>query len=69
MPRSTPLAGEYDLAAIVRVGDSGQVARLVPGKLAKVPGIDRVQTMMAFKCYSRWDLEEMWEIGLADTWL
>lgn len=57
------LAGDYDLAAIIRVRDYEQIAQLVPGQLAKVPGIERTQTMLAFKCYSRRDLEEMWEIG------
>ncbi len=61
------LAGDYDLAAIIRVRDYEQVAQLVPGKLAKIPGIHRTQTMMAFKCYSRRDLEQMWEIGLDET--
>ena len=61
------LAGDYDLAAIIRVRDYEQIAQLVPGKLAKIEGITRTQTMMAFKCYSRRDLEEMWEIGVEET--
>ena len=61
------LAGDYDLAAIIRVRDYEQIAHLVPGKLAKIEGITRTQTMMAFKCYSRRHLEEMWEIGVEET--
>ena len=61
------LAGDYDLAAIIRVRDYEQIAQLVPGRLAKIEGITRTQTMMAFKCYSRRDLEEMWEIGVEET--
>ena len=58
------LAGDYDLAAILRVRDYDQIAQLVPGRLAHVDGIARTQTLMAFQCYSRRDLEQMWEIGL-----
>ena len=61
------LAGDYDLAAIIRVRDYEQIAQLVPGRLAKIEGITRTQTMMAFKCYSRRDLEETWEIGVEET--
>ena len=61
------LAGDYVLAAITRVRDYEQIAQLVPGRLAKIEGITRTQTMMAFKCYSRRDLEEMWEIGVEET--
>lgn len=61
------LAGDYDLAAILRVRHYDQIAELVPGHLAKINGIERTQTMMAFKCYSRRDLEQMWEIGLEET--
>ena len=61
------LASDYDLAAILRVRDYEQIAQLVPGQLAKIDGITRTQTMMAFKCYSRRDLEEMWEIGVDEV--
>jgi DNA-binding Lrp family transcriptional regulator len=58
------VAGEYDLVAIVRVHDYDRMAEVVPGKLARVGGIDRTTTLMAFQCYSRRDLERMWGIGL-----
>ena len=58
------VTGEYDLVAIVRVRHYDQMAEVVPVKMAKVPGILRTQTLMAFQCYSRRDLERMWGIGL-----
>ncbi len=58
------VAGEYDLVALVRVRHYDQMAQVVPQKLAGVPGIVRTQTLMAFQCYSRHDLERMWGIGL-----
>lgn len=58
------VAGEYDLVAIVRVHEYDQMAAVVPQKLARIPGILRTQTLMAFRCYSRHDLERLWGIGL-----
>ena len=58
------VAGAYDLVAIVRVREYDQMAEVVPRKMARVPGIARTTTLMAFQCYSRRDLERMWGIGL-----
>jgi DNA-binding Lrp family transcriptional regulator len=58
------VAGEYDLVAIVRVRGYDQMSEVVPGKLARLEGITRTTTLMAFQCYSRRDLERMWGIGL-----
>src|SRR5436190_22988162 len=58
------VTGEYDLVAIVRVRHYDQMAEVVPGKLARLDGIRRTTTLMAFQCFSRRDLERMWGIGL-----
>jgi DNA-binding Lrp family transcriptional regulator len=58
------VAGDYDLVAIVRVRQYDQMAEVVPQRIAAVGGILRTQTLMAFQCYSRHDLERMWGIGL-----
>jgi DNA-binding Lrp family transcriptional regulator len=58
------VAGEYDLVAIVRVHQYDEMAQIVPERLARVPGISRTTTLMAFQHYSRRDLERMWGIGL-----
>jgi DNA-binding Lrp family transcriptional regulator len=58
------VAGEYDLVAIVRVRHYDEMAQVVPGKLARLSGITRTTTLMAFQCFSRRDLERMWGIGL-----
>jgi DNA-binding Lrp family transcriptional regulator len=58
------VAGDYDLVAIVRVREYEQMADVVPRKLARVAGIVKTTTLMAFQCYSRRDLERMWGIGL-----
>lgn len=58
------VAGAWDLVAIVRVRAYEQMADVVPVKLARVPGILRTTTLMAFECYSKRDLERLWGIGL-----
>ncbi|MFN0071140.1 MAG: Lrp/AsnC family transcriptional regulator [Chloroflexota bacterium] len=58
------VAGEFDLVAMVRVPHYDQMAEAVPQKLARVEGIQRTQTLMAFQCYSRHDLERIWGIGM-----
>jgi DNA-binding Lrp family transcriptional regulator len=58
------VAGDYDLVAIVRVHAYEEMAEAVPGKIARVPGIEKTTTLMAFQCFSRRDLERMWGIGL-----
>ena len=58
------VTGEYDLVAMVRVQQYDQMADAVPRKLARIDGIDRTHTLMAFQCYSRRDLERMWGIGM-----
>jgi DNA-binding Lrp family transcriptional regulator len=58
------VAGEYDLVALVRVREYDQMAHVVPGKLARVGGIQRTMTLMAFQAYSRHDVERMWSVGL-----
>lgn len=58
------VAGDYDLVAIIRVKEHEQIADVVADKMLKMPGIASTTTLIAFKSYSRKDLERMWEIGL-----
>ena len=60
------VAGDYDLVAIVRVKEHEQLADVVTQNLLKMDGIVRTNTLIAFKSFSRKDLERMWEIGLED---
>jgi DNA-binding Lrp family transcriptional regulator len=50
--------------AIVRVPEYEQIARVVTQDFPTVPGIQRTQTLTAFRAYSRKDLEQAWDIGL-----
>ncbi len=60
------VAGQYDLVAIIRVKEHEELADIVTKKLLKMEGIARTNTLIAFKSYSRRDLERMWEIGLEE---
>ncbi len=60
------VAGVWDLVAMVRVRSYDQMAQVVPVKLARLAGIVRTTTLMAFECYSRRDLDRLWGIGMED---
>lgn len=59
------VTGDYDLVAIVRVRAHEQLAEVIPGAIHKVPGVTSTQTHIAFRAYSRHDLEAAFSIGLA----
>jgi DNA-binding Lrp family transcriptional regulator len=58
------VAGRYDLTVIIRVKDNDQLAELVTNHMLKVEGILKSETLVAFRVYSRHDLESMFSIGL-----
>jgi DNA-binding Lrp family transcriptional regulator len=60
------VAGPYDLVAIVRVRENEELAQLVTDEMLKLGGIERTTTLIAFKAYSRHDLERMFSIGLEE---
>ena len=57
------VAGEADLIAIVRVREFEQVAEVIAGRINKVPGVVDTDTHIAFRAYSRHDLEATFAIG------
>ena len=61
------ITGDYDLVAIVRVRSHEDLADVIPGGLNKVDGVEATQTHVAFRAYSRHDLEAAFSIGLADS--
>ena len=60
------ITGDYDLVAIVRVRAHDDLADVIPGGLNKVDGVTATQTHVAFRAYSRHDLEAAFSIGLAE---
>lgn len=57
------VAGNVDLVAVVRVREFDQVADVIAGRLDKVPGVLDTETHIAFRAYSRHDLEAAFAIG------
>ena len=57
------VAGEYDLTAIIRVKDNEGLADLVTNRMLKIDGITKSETLIAFKVYSKHDLDAMFSIG------
>jgi DNA-binding Lrp family transcriptional regulator len=58
------VSGEWDLVAIVKVPEYDRIAQVVTEEFVKVRGIERTQTLTAFRAYSRKDLEQAWDIGV-----
>ena len=58
------VTGEWDFVAIVRVREHEELAKVVTQELAKLEGIERTQTMVAFQQFSAHDLEAMFGLGL-----
>lgn len=57
------VAGDFDLVAIVRVKEAEDLAKVVTENFVKVRGITRTTTQIAFRCHSKYDLENMFQIG------
>jgi len=57
------VGGKYDLIAIIRARDTDHIADIVTDHLLKVEGIMSSETLIAFKVYSKHDLEQMFSIG------
>ncbi|WP_030484047.1 Lrp/AsnC family transcriptional regulator [Nocardioides aequoreus] len=58
------VTGQIDLIALVRVSDHDDVARVVADQLNKVAGVLETETHIAFRTYSRHDLEAAFSLGL-----
>jgi DNA-binding Lrp family transcriptional regulator len=58
------VTGQVDLIAMVRVRDHDAVAAVVADKLNKVAGVLETETHIAFRAYSKHDLESAFSLGL-----
>ena len=57
------VTGEWDFVAMLRVRTPEEVAEVVTGRFAALPGIRRTHTMVAFEVFSQHDLEALFSIG------
>ena len=60
------VTGNVDLIAIVRVREHEQFAEVIADRLNKVDGVTSTETHIAFRTYSRHDLESAFAIGSDD---
>ena len=61
------VAGNVDLIAIVRVAHFDEIAEVIAGKISKTPGVLNTESHVAFRAYSKHDLEDAFAIGLPDA--
>jgi len=61
------VTGEFDFVAILRVKDHEEIAEVVTTRLSQIPGIVRTRTHVAFKVYSKHDLEAMFSVGFEEV--
>lgn len=56
------VSGDWDLIAVIRVAEWERIADVVTEKLARVPGLQRTNTLVAFRVYSRQDLAKAYDM-------
>ena len=56
------VSGEWDLIAVVRVPEWEQIAEVVTEHVARVPGLERTETLVAFRVYSNKDMDAAYEM-------
>ena len=61
------VTGEFDLVAMVRVRTHDQLSDVIPGRLNKLSGITHTETHIAFRTYSRHDLEAVFSLGYSES--
>ena len=60
------VTGQIDLIALIRVTSHDDVATVVADRLNKVPGVISTETHIAFRSYSRHDLEAAFSHGMEE---
>lgn len=57
------VAGAVDIVAVIRVRDHDDLAEVVTKRMSALGGIVDTNTLLAFRAYSRHDLEAMFSLG------
>ncbi|WP_258723542.1 Lrp/AsnC family transcriptional regulator [Cellulomonas sp. NS3] len=60
------VTGEVDLIALVRVREHEALADVIADQVSKIAGVLRTQTYIAFRAYSKHDLEQAFDLGIED---
>ncbi len=57
------VTGEIDFVVMVRAREHEELAEIVTHRIAQVPGVARTHTHVAFRAYSKLDLEGVFGLG------
>jgi len=58
------VTGDYDLVAVLHLKEYDDLADVVTERMVALSGVTKTHTLMAFKVYSKADLEQAWDIGV-----
>jgi DNA-binding Lrp family transcriptional regulator len=61
------VTGDVDLIAVVRVRRHEELAEVIADRVGKVAGVRHSDTHIAFRTYSKHDLEAAFALGLDDA--
>jgi DNA-binding Lrp family transcriptional regulator len=61
------VTGEFDLVAMVRVRTHEELADVIPGHVNRISGVTHTETHIAFRTYSRHDLEAAFALGYPES--
>lgn len=59
------VTGNYDLIAILHLPSYEQLAEVVPDQIAIADGVTDTETTLAFRAFSRRELDSAFDIGLS----
>jgi DNA-binding Lrp family transcriptional regulator len=61
------VTGGADLIAMVRVREHEELADVIADRLSKISGVRNTETHIAFRTYSKHDLESAFALGVEDA--
>lgn len=61
------VAGRWDLVVLVKVREHDELEQVITTALDKVPGIESTETLIAFRTYSKHDVEAGWALGFEEA--
>ena len=61
------VAGHYDLVAVLRARNDDHIASLVTEQMLKAEGLISSETLIAFRAYSKHDLDRMFSVGMDEA--
>jgi DNA-binding Lrp family transcriptional regulator len=59
------VTGEHDLIAILHLPEYEHLAEIVPDRIAMIDGVRETQTTLAFRAFTRRELDTAFDIGLS----